>query len=394
MLDFTIIPRQFHLLIAPLLSFLPQAVIWHRSDYRAHKFKTQPHLLLTIFAHLTKAESANALVEELNDFSQPSQATNLRQLIGFNQSEWGESVTLNQSSFSRANASRSYRVWRYSFHRLLDRANKLCRPNDLAGLGRIMAVDGTLFDCLPRMAWAVYRSTTNKVKGHFFVDLNGLPDKLVLTSGKGSEREVLATHYRKGVTYLFDRGYLDYELFSHLTKEKVWFVTRPLKSLVIEVLEERAVEPAQRRQGLLYDQRVRLGQGTNTVELRRVIYLDSRGEKWAYLTNRFDLEPMLVVELYQRRWEVELFFWWIKRHLQLKHWYSENENGVLIQLYAGLISFILLKIYAATTSKGQLEKLRIGFLRQIRRHLFDLVALSEIEAYLVSLPDDSLPLLL
>jgi len=72
MLDFTITPRQFHLLVAPLLSFLPQAVIWHRSDYRAHKFKTQPHLLLTIFAHLTKAESANALVEELNDFSQPS----------------------------------------------------------------------------------------------------------------------------------------------------------------------------------------------------------------------------------------------------------------------------------------------------------------------------------
>ena len=394
MLDFTITPRQFHLLVAPLLSFLPQAVIWHRSDYRAHKFKTQPHLLLTIFAHLTKAESANALVEELNDFSQPTQATNLRQLIGFNQTEWGEPVTINQSSLSRANANRSYRVWRYSFHRLLDRAIKLCHPSQLQGLGRIMAVDGTLFDCLPRMAWAVYRSTANKVKGHFFVDLNGLPDKLVLTSGKGSEREVLATHYRKGVTYLFDRGYLDYELFSHLTKEKVWFVTRPLKSLVIEVLEERALEPHQHRQGILHDQKVKLGQGAKTVELRRVIYLDSRDEKWAYLTNRFDLEPMLVVELYQRRWEVELFFWWLKRHLQLKHWYSENENGVLIQLYAGLISFILLKIYTTATSKGQLEKLRIGFLRRIRRHLFDLVALSEIETYLVSLPDDALPLLL
>jgi len=171
-------------------------------------------------------------------------------------------------------------------------------------------------------------------------------------------------------------------------------VTRPLKSLVIEVLEERVVELPQRHQGILYDQRVRLGQGPNTVELRRVIFRDSRGEKWAYLTNRFDLEPLLLVELYQRMWEVELFFWWLKRHLQLKHWYSENENGVLIQLYAGLISFILLKIYAAATSKGQLEKLRIGFLRQIRRHLFDLVVLSEIEAYLFSLPDDSLPLLL
>jgi len=394
MLDFTITPRQFQLLVAPLLSFLPHSVIWHRSDYRAHKFKTQPHLLLTIFAHLTKAESANALVEELNDISQPSQATNLRQLIGFNQSEWGESVTINQSSFSRANASRSYRVWRYSFHRLLDRATKLCRPNALAGLGRLVAVDGTLFDCLPRMTWAVYRSSSNKVKGHFFLDLNGLPDKLVLTTGKGSEREVLSTHYRKGVTYLFDRGYLDYELFAHLTLQLVWFVTRPLKSLVVEVLEERKLEPSQTAQGILHDQKVKLGQGAKTVELRRVIYRNSRGQEWAYLTNRYDLEPMLVVELYQRRWEVELFFWWLKRHLQLKHWYSECENGALIQLYAGLISFILLKIYAAATSRGQLPKLRIGFLRHLRRLLFDPLAHSEIEAYLVSLPDDALPLLL
>lgn len=89
-------------------------------------------------------------------------------------------------------------MWRYSFHRLLDRANKLCRPNDLPGLGRIMGVEGTLFDCLPRMAWAVYRATSNnKFKGHFFVDRNGLPNKLVLTTGKSSEREVLATHYRR-----------------------------------------------------------------------------------------------------------------------------------------------------------------------------------------------------
>lgn len=394
MLDFTISPRQFHLLVAPLLSFLSKAVRWHRSDYRARKFKTQQHLLLTVFAHLTKTESANALVEELNDTQTTNPNRNLRSLIGFDQTEWGESVTINQSSFSRANATRSYRVWRYSFHRLLDRATKLCPPNELAGLGRLVAVDGTLFDCLNRMAWAVYRASSNKVKGHFFLDLNGLPDKLVLTSGKGSEREVLGTHYRKGVTYLFDRGYLDYELFSHLTKEKVWFITRPLKSLVVEVLEERKLEPCQSAQGIRHDQKVRLGQGTKTVELRRIIYQDNRGQEWAYLTNRYDLEPMLVVELYQRRWEVELFFWWIKRHLQLKHWYSECENGVLIQLYAGLISFILLKIYAATTSNGQLPKLRIGFLRHLRRHLFDPVAHSEIEAYLVSLPDDALPLLL
>jgi len=137
MSDFTITPCQFHLLVAPLLSFLSKAARWHRSDYRARKFKTQQHLLLTVFAHLTKAESANALVEELNDNQTTNLNRNLRSLIGFDQTEWGESVTINQSSFSRANATRSYRVWRYSFHRLLDRATKLCRPNDLAGLGRL-----------------------------------------------------------------------------------------------------------------------------------------------------------------------------------------------------------------------------------------------------------------
>lgn len=390
--DFTTSQRFFHLLLAPLLTFLPTSILSHNSDFRCRKFKAHSHLLLTLYAHLKGTESANALVEELNDISAASQAYNLRQLVGFEGFEWGEPLTLNQSSFSRANAQRSYRLWRYCFHRLLARATKLCRPAELAGLGRIIAVDGTLFDCLNRMVWAVYSASSHKLKGHFFFDLNGLPDKLVLTTGKGSEREILSTHYCKGVTYLFDRGYLDYELFRQLSQQAVGFVTRPLNRLVVKVLEEFEVAPEQGGQGIVQDQRIRLGEGSNTVEVRRVIYRDSQGKSWEYLTNRWDLSPLVVVELYLRRWEVEQWFWWIKRHLQLRHWYSECENGVLIQLYAGLMVFVLLKIYAARDRQGQNEPIRSPFIRQIRRHLFDWISQVEFESYLFSLPDDSLQL--
>ena len=87
------------------------------------------------------------------------------------------------------------------FHRLWATAKARVALPQLKGLGQIVAVDGSLFDCLARMSWAVYRSTTPKVKGHFF-NLDGLPQRLVLTTGVGSEREVLATNYRSGVTYL------------------------------------------------------------------------------------------------------------------------------------------------------------------------------------------------
>ena len=200
-MDFTSSPKLFHLVLAPLLAVLPKAVISHRSDWRCHKFTATHHVLLSIFAHLAHVLSANALLEELNDLDGAGHERNLRQLVGFDAVEWGEPVGLNGSSFSRANANRSYRLWRYLFHQVWQQAHAHIALPQLEGLGQIVAVDGSLFDCLARMSWAVYRSSTPKVKGHFFFNLDGLPERLVLTTGVGSEREVLGTNYRAGVTY-------------------------------------------------------------------------------------------------------------------------------------------------------------------------------------------------
>ncbi len=170
MSNFTTKTRLFQLLCAPLLTFLGEAIWAHNSDAGYHKFSTRHHLLLSLVAHFSGAKSSNALLEELNDLSASGQARNLREMIGFDYLEHQEPVTLNQSSFSRANQNRSYRLWRYCFHRLFKQDKAKCQPHQLAGLGQILAVDGSLFNCLDRMLWATYRTSSHKVKGHFFFD--------------------------------------------------------------------------------------------------------------------------------------------------------------------------------------------------------------------------------
>lgn len=305
MVNFNSNSRFFHLLVAPLVALFPRLAESHASDKGYRKFKTLPHLLLTIFAQLLQVESANALLEELNDYTLPKEGRNLRQLIGFEGEEDGEPRRLHQSSFSRANTNRSYQVWQACFQHLLDYA-KARYPARLAGLGKVVAVDGTLFDCLARMAWAVYRTTKNKVKGHYFLDLNGIPDKLVLTTGKGSETEILATHFRAGITYIFDRGYNDYSLFRQMTEQTAFFVTRLKAGAIVNGLTNLPVSLAGRTFGIISDQKVRLGQADNTVELRLVVWRGLDGEPWSYLTNRLDLSAQLIVELYNYRWQIEI----------------------------------------------------------------------------------------
>lgn len=391
MSHFTINPRRFQLICAPLLTFLEAAVTGQRSDWHTRKFTAKQHLLLTIFAHFAQAPSANALLEELNEVVGLKRERNLRQLIGFDQLETdtNQLQLLNQSSFSRANAKRSYRLWHYCFGKLWQIAKPHCQPRHLAGLGQLVAVDGSLFECLGRMMWATYRTTSNKVRGHFFFDLAGLPDKLVLTNGKGSERQILREHLRPKVTFIFDRGYNDYALFAYATKIGAFFVTRPLSNAVFEVVLERKVAATQMQRGVICDQNISLAVEGELTILRRVSFRDIEGNEWCYLTNRFDLDPLTIVQLYQYRWQIELFFWWIKRHLQLRHWYSECENGVLIQLYAALIAFVLLKLYSLHCGKAEFRQMHIDFVRWCQRHLFEPVQPTEILAYLHLLDSDN-----
>ena len=224
-MDFTTSANRWQLFIRPLQDLLDGAVVSHRADWRCHKFPAHVQVLLSVVAQLEPCPSGRALIEELNDLDPANHHPNLRQMVDFDGLDyWGQALTINQSSWSRANTARSWRLWRYLFHQLLALARKRLSPAALEGLtsvGKLVALDSSLFDCLPKMVWALYRTHSNKLKAHFFHDiLTGLPLKLVLTTGKGDERAVLEQHFQANTTYLLDRGYTDFSLFEQLARGK------------------------------------------------------------------------------------------------------------------------------------------------------------------------------
>ncbi len=254
-------------------------------------------------------------------------------------------------------------------------------------------MDGSLFDCLPQMVWDLYRSESNKVKAHFFYEiLTGLPVEIVVTSGKGNERQVLEEHFQPYTTYIVDHGYLDFSLFEQMLKLKGDFVTRAKDNLFFKVLQSHPVSAEQTLLGDESDETLELtGANAPQVKLRLVTYRFSKTKSYRYLTTRFDLDALTVVRLYLYRWDIELFIGWIKGHLQFDHWYSQCENGVLIQLFAALITFLLLKLFSALAQPSNFSVLRKEELRWLKRHLFERLEALEVQAYLTRLLDAGSP---
>lgn len=392
-MDFTTSANRWQLLIRPLTQLLQTAVTTHRADWRCHKFPAKVQVLLSVVAQLDRCESGRALIEELNDRDCHGHDRQLRQMVDFDGTDyWGQPLSINQSSWSRANSSRSWRLWRYLFHQLLKLAQTKLTPAQLEGIrvaGKIVAVDGSLFDCLPKMTWALYRSHSHKVKAHFFHEiLTGLPTKLVLTTGKGDERTVLEQHFQANVTYLLDRGYTDFSLFEQFQNRKADFVTRAKDNLDCLVLANQPVPKEAALLGVTADQTIQLnGANAPKLTLRMVSYRFSDTKTYRYLTTRTDLDALTIVRLYLYRWDIELFIGWIKAHLRFDHWYSQCENGVLIQLYSGLITFLLLKLFSGLAQTAQFSRLNLEALRWLKRHLFEKLDQAYVEAYLARLLD-------
>ena len=207
--------------------------------------------------------------------------------------------------------------------------------------------------CLQRYKWAVFRKTKAGIKIHLrlvFVDEHDVaPEKAVMTPAQKHDRTQMNTLIdEEGATYVFDRGYVDYEAFDRYCDTGIFFVSRLKKNAVLRPIYTFKL-PAE--SSVASDQMVYVGTPQKRMEnvLRLIHTTDSQGNAIAIVTNRFDLEADEIGEMYRKRWAIETFFKWMKQHIRIKSFYGTSERAVMNQVWIALIAFCLLVLVKQET---------------------------------------------
>jgi len=225
--------------------------------------------------------------------------------------------------------------------------------------------DSSLFEALPRMYWALWRrqgQPQTQVRLHLSLDIaQNAPARAVITSGKGCERAAWRTHWQRGDAFVGDRYYgEDYKLFGELDEAGVAFVVRLREEAVLTVEEELPLTEADRQAHVTRAAWVRLGSKACYRSIRlRVVWVQTDKEVLRLVTNLGpdELPAAAVALLYKQRWQVELFFRWLKCILGCRHWLAESPQGVAIELYLALIAALLLQLYTGQAPNRRMMEL-------------------------------------
>lgn len=239
-------------------------------------------------------------------------------------------------------------------------------PNKHPELGDLVAIDGSLIDAVLSMHWADYRSNSRKAKLHFGLDLNrGIPRKLFLTEGKGAERPFVNQIIEPGQTAILDRGYQAHHLFDQWQEENRDFVCRIKATTRKTIIEEL---PLNENSLVFFDAIVQLGtpKVNQTKKTLRVVAYTVEDKEYWIATSRFDLSAEQIALAYKLRWDVEKFFAWWKRHLGVYHLFARSQNGMMVQILSGLITYLLL---AKHCHEQYGESVSIRRVRQLRTQI-------------------------
>ena len=264
---------------------------------------------------------------------------------------------VSRNTMANANAVRDWRIYADFAQHLIGMARELYIDESLPGLeglDTVYALDSSTIDlCLSVFAWAPFRSTKAAVKLHTLLDLRGnIPSFIHISDGKmhdGKMHDVnILDHLMPelGAFYVMDRGYVDFTRLARLDEAGSFFVTRAKSNMKAR---RRYSRPVDRSTGLICDQTIMLTgfytrQGFEN-PLRRVKFKDAEtGKTLVFLTNNFALPAMTIARLYKYRWQVELFFKWIKQHLRIKAFFGTSENAVKTQIWSAICVYVLVAI--------------------------------------------------
>ena len=269
---------------------------------------------------------------------------------------------MKKSSFFEAMNSRSPEYFSQVFNTLSVKA-AVALPKEHVELGDLVSIDGSLIDVALSVTWADYRKNSKKAKAHLGFDLNrSIPTRLTLTPGKGDERKEVKHLISPGQTGVIDRYYQCHKNFDSWQEQGIHFVCRIREDTCKTVIKQNPLIPGSI---VFYDAIVILGSSPENITMKPVRVVGYRIVNKTYwvATDRFDLSAEQIAIIFLLRWKIEIFFGWWKRHLKVYHLLARSENGLMIQLLAGLITYLLLAIYCYEQFK---DKVSIHRVRQLR----------------------------
>src|SRR5271163_2378939 len=307
-------------------------------NHKTYKFPCWDQFLAMSFAQLTYRDSLADIEVCLR--SRPDQLYRM-----------GFRSTVAHSTLADANGVRDWRIYHDLAQSLIARARRLYADESF-GVEleqTVYALDSTTIDlCLSLFPWARFRSTKAAIKLHTLLDLRGpIPTLIAISDGKQADVRVLDELLPEpGAFYVMDRGYVDFQRLFRFVLADAFFVTRTKAGVQLNRLESR---PVDKSTGVRSDHVVWLSTPQSAAHypdrLRRVSYKDPvDGKALVFLTNNFDLPALTIAQLYKCRWQVELFFKWIKQNLRIKHFFGTTDNAVKTQVWIAICVYVLVAI--------------------------------------------------
>jgi hypothetical protein len=309
----------------------------YQGDYKVKSFRCSDHFKVMAFAQLTYRDSLRDIEVCLRAMSKKLYHMGIRS-------------TISRNNLANANETRDWRIYADFAKILIAQAKSLYvdEPNIADLESPVFAIDSTTIDlCMSLFPWAHFRKTKSAVKMHVIMDLRGnIPDFIHITEGNLHDVNVLDQIIpQPGAYYVMDRGYLDFQRLYNFHTLKSYFVTRSKKNIK---LTRNYSSPVDRATGIMCDQTVVLtdlkSREKYPEKIRRIKYRDPDGKILVFLSNDFSLPAITIANLYKSRWQIELFFRWIKQHLRIKSFYGNSVNAVKTQIWIAICAYTIVAI--------------------------------------------------
>lgn len=310
----------------------------YNGNYKVRFFSCWEQFLVMSFAQLTYRESLRDIEGCLRAMQHKLYHLGIKSRI-------------SRSTLADANENRDWRIYSDFAYMLIDIAKELYKDENLFDEleETIYALDSTTIDlCLTLFPWAKFRKTKSAIKLHTLLDLqNNIPSYIYITDGLVHDVNILDYLITEsGAYYIIDKGYIDFDRLYILNLNNSYFVTCAKSNMKFRRIYSHQIDKST---GLICDQTIALINYYSAKDypdkLRRIKYFDSeKNKRFVFLTNNFSLPAITIANLYRQRWQIELFFRWIKEHLRIKSFYGNSSNAVKTQIWIAISTFVLLAI--------------------------------------------------